>query len=103
MAEQPNLPNLPVPEAPKNPACQWCGERPAELYEVAPAIKGSVKQADITGKVHRVTVVKKRAVKAYACKRHRAIFNRRKEEGERRKAMEREARRTPTGVNRKAA
>lgn len=59
---------IPVPQgpAPGHP-CAWCGHRPAEPYELertryATAANGS-------------RVVKRKALEAYACSRHRQQFD----------------------------
>jgi hypothetical protein len=74
------LPGVPVPAPPKNPPCEWYGDRPAELYEIEPPIHANVDGA---------RVVKKRAVMAYACRAHRERFDQRKAETAHRRAVER--------------
>lgn len=82
------LPNPPTPVTPTDPACEWCGERPAEKYEVAPPTLSNVKkQRD--GKSVTVKVLKKAATMAYACARHRELFDRRKAEAAKRADDER--------------
>lgn len=69
------LPTVPIPAPPRNPACDWCGDRPAERYEVEPPIYTTVKRTAQGGEKSTARIVKKRAVTAYACRRHRDLFD----------------------------
>jgi hypothetical protein len=89
MNNQP-LPNLPVPDPPKDPACEWCGERPAEPYEVAPPVLSYNALTGEGKERQKVKTMVKRTTMAYACKHHREVFDRRKDEAEKRAQVERE-------------
>jgi hypothetical protein len=86
MSDQPELESLPVPDAPVNPPCRWCGATPTRPYEVEPAITGMKKQLNASGVLTEARVVKKAAVMAPACDYHRKRFDAQAAAREREKA-----------------
>lgn len=82
MKQREQLPVQPVPYPPKNPACDWCGDRPARVYEVEPPVYTTSVVTSKGKKKLPAKVMKKRAKIAYVCRRHEAIFDRQKVERE---------------------
>lgn len=93
MNDQP-LPAVPVPAPPVDPACEWCGARPAKPYEVEPPMFATRKGRTPDGvEVQGVRYMKRHAIMAYACKTHQETFDHRERETAERKRRDAEAKR----------
>jgi hypothetical protein len=69
------LPWVPEPAPPVDPPCDWCGDRPASVYEVEAAVWSTRQQRNAAGLLVKRRVMTRRAKTGYVCGKHRKHFD----------------------------